>query len=449
MLTIYYDVERARATLLKRPEAGLGITSPQMAQGIQRVFGEALSLEQAVARIIADVRARGDAAILDYTWRIDGVKLTSLEVTSKEFDQAERQIDPELFAALKFAADRIRAFHEAVRLHSNIEFSQGGLGQMVSPLQRVGIYVPGGTASYPSTVLMTAIPAKVAGVQQVVLASPPDSKGELPASTLAAAKLAGVDRIFKVGGAQAIAALAYGTESVPRVDKICGPGNAFVVQAKKMVFGTVDIDGLHGPTETMLLADASANPAWCAADLLAQAEHDVAASAIMVTTSDDLAKKVNAELESQLKTLERGAMAYQALEARGGIIVVPDIDQAIELANSYAPEHLCLVLRDAWSYVGKVKNAGGIFVGESCAEALGDYVAGPSHVMPTGGTARFASPLSLWDFVKITSLFALDQETCQALAPAAMTIARAEGLTAHARALEKRFANSKEAGDTV
>jgi len=304
--------------------------------------------------------------------------------------------------------------------------------------------VPGGTAYYPSTVLMTAIPARVAGVGEIIITTPPGKDGEVPPATLVAADIAGADRIFKVGGAQAIAALAFGTRSIPRVDKICGPGGLFVTIAKRMVYGIVDIDGLYGPTETVILADDSASAECCAADLLAQAEHDVLSVAILITTSAELAAAVDKEVKRQLKGLERADIARRSLQERGHIIIVDDMEQAIALANLYAPEHLALMVRDASSHIESIRNTGGIFIGESSPEVLGDYVAGPSHVMPTGGSARFSSPLGVNDFLKITSVVALSDEDARMLAPVAAAIARVEGLTAHARAAELRFKKRRE-----
>lgn len=448
-MKVVRDTEVARKLLERRPRWDAIETPPSLQGGIRAVFGEGVTLEQAVDRVLSDVRSRGDAAIFDYTWRIDKAEIRQLEVRRQEIAAAFKRVDEGLIWALRLAASRVKTFHEAQKRQSWLDFSEGAMGQMVRPLERVGVYAPGGTASYPSTVLMTAIPARVAGVREVILATPPQVDGSVSAAILVAADIAGVDRVFKVGGAQAIAALAYGTESVPKVDKICGPGNIFVTLAKKKVFGVVDIDGLHGPTETLIIADESANPAFCAADLLAQAEHDVLASAIMITTSEELAEKVVVELERQLEGLERRRFASLALEANGSIIVVDSLDKAIELSNLYAPEHLCLLIREPWSCVGEIQNAGGIFVGERSMEALGDYVAGPSHVMPTGGTARFSSPLNVDDFIKVISVVALDDEVVKKIGPAAATIARAEGLTAHARAVEMRLeAPDREAGGT-
>jgi len=311
----------------------------------------------------------------------------------------------------------------------------------VRPLARVGLYVPGGTAAYPSSLLMSAIPARVAGVKEIVVATPPGRDGKLPPVTLAAAHVAGVDRIVKAGGAQAIGALAFGTASVPRVDKILGPGNIFVTLAKSRVFGQVAIDAPLGPTETMLIADDSANAKLVAADLLAQAEHDPLASPILLTTSPELAERVADEIMEQLPQLSRQAIALAAFENNGGIVVVPDLYAAVDLANDYAPEHLCLLVRDPWALIERVRNAGGVFLGEASAEVMGDYVAGPSHSMPTGGAARFFSPINVEEFLKVTSLFALNDRALRELGPAAITLAEAEGFTAHAAAVRRRLEN--------
>jgi histidinol dehydrogenase len=396
-------------------------------------------LEPKVRQIIDEVRNRGDAALFDYTEKFDGVKLSSLEVSQKQVKSAYRQVDGELVSALKLAAERIRSFHLKQKRSIWDSMAKPGSGQLIRPLERVGAYAPGGTASYPSTVLMTTIPAKVAGVKEVILVTPPKSNGAIPPPTLVAADIAQVDRIFSVGGAQAIAALAFGTESIPKVDKICGPGNIFVVLAKKLVYGAVDIDGLPGPSEVVIIADGTANPKYCAADLLAQAEHDPLASAVLITTSKRLAGAVEEELERQLKDLERQAIAAESLQRRGIIAVVTDIDEAIELANLYAPEHLCLMVKGADALVERVANAGCIVSGESPTVVLGDYVFGPSHVLPTGATARFSSPLNILDFIKFTSLVNVDKASLKKLGKAAATIARAEGFEAHARALEKRL----------
>jgi len=395
-------------------------------------------LEPEVKQIINDVRNRGDAALFDYTEKFDGVKLSSLEVSKKQVKNAYQQVDEEFVSALKLAAERIGSFHRKQK-DSIWRSVKPDLGQLIRPLERIGVYAPGGTACYPSTVLMTAIPAKVAGVREVILVTPPKASGAVPAPTLVAADIAQVDRIFSVGGAQAIAALAFGTESIPKVDKICGPGNIFVVLAKNFVFGTVDIDGLYGPSEVLIIADETANAAYCAADLLAQAEHDPLASAILITTSRRLADAVNQQVEQQLKDLERQAIAAESLQKRGIIAVVADIDEASELANLYAPEHLCLMVKEADACVERIANAGCIVIGEGATVVLSDYVFGPSHVLPTGATARFGSPLNILDFVKLTSLVNVDKASLKKLAKAAATIARAEGFEAHARAVEKRL----------
>ena len=398
--------------------------------------------EPAVRQIVDEVRNRGDAALVDYTLKFDGIKLTCLEISKQQIASAYQEVDKELVSALKLAAERIRSFHLAQRDNIWGKVIGQNLGQLIRPLERIGVYVPGGTACYPSTVLMTAIPARVAGVREIILATPPGSKGTVPAPTLVAAAVAGVDRVFGVGGAQAIAALAFGTESVPRVDKICGPGNIFVTLAKKMVYGVVDIDGLQGPSEVLIIADETANPKYCAADLLAQAEHDPLASAILITTSRQLADEVNQEVERQLESLPRQAIATESLETRGIIAVVSGMDEAIELANLYAPEHLCLMVDRAASYIDKISNAGCIVAGNKSTVVLGDYVAGPSHVLPTGGTARFSSPLNVGDFIKLINMVTVDEANLKQLGQAASIIARAEGFEAHARAVEKRLETS-------
>ena len=411
---------------------------------IEEMFGEKLTPEQAVRRIVNDVRAKGDKAVLDYTRRIDGFSFRKLEVDEDEIQNAYKKVEPQVVDALRVAAERVRAFHILQLSHSFKDFMDGGLGQVVNPIENVGVYAPGGTASYPSTVLMTAIPARVAGVRQVIMTTPPGAKGAVHPLTLVAADIAGVDRVFKVGGAQAIAAMAFGTKSIPRVDKICGPGNLFVTLAKKQVYGDVDIDGIFGPTETVVVADDSASPEICAADLLAQAEHDALSAAILITTSAELAKAVDKAVKRQLKKLERKDIAQRSLDTGSCIIVADDIEQAIELANFYAPEHMSLMVRDASSHIESIRNAGGIFIGESSPEMLGDYIAGPSHVMPTGGSARFSSPLNVNDFRKISSIVALSDVEMNALGPAAAAIARVEGLTAHARAVEIRLEKGRE-----
>jgi histidinol dehydrogenase len=402
--------------------------------------------ERVVRQIVNDVRERGDAALFDYTEKFDNVRLSSLEISKGQINRAYKDLDAELLSALKLAAERITAFHMEQKKKLLKESTGAKLGWLVRPLRSVGVHVPGFTAPLPSSLLMTAIPARVAGVEEIILVTPPGSNGKVSPVTLAAAKIAGLDRVFSVGGAQAIAALAFGTESVPRVDKVCGPGNIFVTLAKKIVYGVVGIDGLHGPSEVIIIADETANPKYVAADILAQAEHGSLASAIMITTSQKIADGVNREIERQLKTLRRKDIIAESLDSRGLIAIVATVDDAIELANLYAPEHLCLVVENAASYINKVQNAGCLFVGENSIEALVDYVAGPSHVLPTGGTARFGSGLNILDFVKLISLVKTDETDIKQLGRAASVIARAEGLDAHARALEKRLKDTGQGG---
>lgn len=418
--------------------------SPELKKRIKDVFGRGLTAEQVVERIITHVRDKGDEALFYYTQKLDGAQLVSLEVSPSEIQVAYSQVDTELVSALKLAAERIYAFHLACKQKNEVSFLSAGSGQQVRPLDRVGIYVPGGSAAYPSTVLMTAIPARVAGVRQIIMTTPPRTDGTISASTLVAADIARVDRVFKLGGAQAIAALAFGTESVSKVDKICGPGNIFVVLAKKMVYGAVDIDGLQGPSEIVIVADDTADPALCAADLLAQAEHDPLASAILITTSSELGDRVGRELKLQLEKLGRRSIVTKALQSQGMIVIVNNIDEAIELVNLYAPEHVSLMVRNAGTYISRVRNAGCIFVSDLSSVVLGDYIAGPSHVLPTGGSARFGSPLNISHFLKITNLINLDKTAIRGLGQAAMTIAKAEGLNGHARALEMRLNKMKE-----
>ena len=437
-MKIVEGFQSAKSILTRQPLAELYSVSPALRQRLRGMFGTD-DPEQAVRQIADGVRQGGDATLLDYTLKIDGIRLASLEVSRQQIVNAYQEVDKELTSALKLAAERIRSFHIAQKRHIWGEVTASGAGQLMRPLERIGIYAPGGTACYPSTVLMTAIPARVAGVKEIILVTPPRSDGVIPPPTLIAADIAEVDRIFCVGGAQAIAALAFGTESIPRVDKICGPGNIFVVLAKKLVYGAVGIDGLQGPSEVLIIADETANPRYCAADLLAQAEHDPLASPILITTSQRLADEVNQEVEQQLKCLERQAIAAESLANRGIIAVVSNEDEAIELANLYAPEHLCLVMKEADTYIDKVHNAGCVFIGENSTVVLGDYVAGPSHVLPTGGTARFSSPLNICDFVKFINLINIDEASLKQLGQAAITLARAEGFEAHARAVEKRL----------
>lgn len=439
-ISIFDDLEHARRTLLRRVPFDETDVPSSLLDGIERIFGQRLTPAEAVERIIRDARARGDAALRDWSLRIDGAQITSFEVPRARIAQAAANIAPDLLAAMRLAAEQLTRFHQRQLRNSWVDFDvEGAMGQLVVPLQRVGLYAPGGSAPLPSSLLHAAIPARVAGVDEIIVCSPPQREtGEVAEIVLAAAHIAGVDRVFALGGAQAIAAMAYGSESVPQVDKIAGPGNLFVVLAKRAVYGVVGIEALPGPTETMVIADAQANPRYAAADLLAQAEH-VLASAILLTPSRMLAEAVQAEVGRQLETLTRAEAAAEAVEQRGGIVLVPDLSTAFELANAYGPEHLCLLVDEPWQYVGAVRNAGGIFLGEQSFEVLGDYVAGPSHIMPTGGTARYASPVNVDDFRKVISLVGLNPAALQRIGPAAARFAEAESLTAHAAAVRARL----------
>ena len=440
MVKIVRGADEARRTLLKRRALADMEASSDVQQGTQELFGEPLTPDQVVSRILGEVRDNGDQAVFKYTELLDHTKLDSLRVPQKRILQAWENTSTELQEALQLCAKRISSFYEKQPWSSWLDWDGkgGALGQMLRPLERVGIYAPNGRAPYPSSVLMGAIPARVAGVPEIVLATPPHN-GELNDTILAAAYVAGVQEVYAMGGAQAIGALAYGTETVGRVDKILGPGNIFVVLAKRQVFGLVDIDQLPGPTETLLVADDSANPRYCAADMLAQAEHDPMASALLITPSEALALAVAQELEEQVKPLSRQEIIRESFSRQSGIVVCASIDEAIDLANEYAAEHLCLITRDPYSQLGRIKNAGGVFLGELSCEALGDYAIGPSHVMPTGQTARFSSPLNVWDFLKITSVFGIDEEMVRTTGPAGMRVAEEEGLTAHAQAIRVRY----------
>lgn len=432
-MRIVRGMEAGLAALDRRPGYEEPILPPSAAARIAEVFGEPLTATQAVQRIMEDVRARGADAVREYARRIDGVDLPDPEAPRESWQDAARQIAPELSEALATAAARIRAYHESA-MPADWTDDAAGYGLRTVPLERAGLYAPGGTASYPSTVLMTAIPAKVAGVREIVLCTP-----DAGPATLAAAAIAGVDRVFRIGGAQAIAAMAFGAGSVPRVDKICGPGNVFVSIAKRLVYGHVDIDGLYGPTETVVIADESADPIIAAADLLAQAEHDELAAPVLLTTSEAVAAAVGSEIERQLAELERRAVASRALEGQGVAVVVDSVEEAVDLANAFAPEHLCLLVREPERYVAQVRNAGGVFVGEASPEVMGDYAAGPSHVMPTGGTARFASSLGVHTFLKHMPVIRLSTAALRTIGPAAAALARAEGLTGHAKAAALRL----------
>lgn len=435
-----YDPQTARQTILKRTPPDEFPVSARVMDNIEKLFGERLTAEAAVTCILKDVRTRGDSALQDWTKRLDSLDLKPAPVSTALIQSALDSISPVQRDALEKAAARVEAFHKKQPLTSWFTNELGGtVGQIIRPIQRVGLYVPGGTAPLPSTVLMSAIPAKVAGVKEIVVITPPNrefANAEAPINPiiLAACAVAGVDEVYAIGGAQAIAALAYGTETIRPVDKIFGPGNLFVTLAKRQVYGVVGIDGLAGPTETVVIADDSANPSWVAADLLAQAEHDLLASAILLTPSPTLIQRVQAEVANQIEQRSRADIIVASLENRGGAVLTRDIAEAVDLANEYAPEHLALSVTEPWRWAEKVNNAGGVFMGEHSFEVLGDYLAGPSHVMPTGGSARFASPLNVWDFVKIVSLVALDDKTAQAVGPIAATLAQSEGLDAHANA---------------
>ena len=440
MITIY-STDEARQSILRRANTLEPVVPDAVRDSMRRIFGEDLTPSGAVDRILDDVKNRGDVALYDWTQRIDGVSLGSLAVASEHIDSAPGTIPAELWDALTLAARRVRAFHALQPVGSWESAVLGGrLGQRVTPLRRVGVYVPGGTAPLPSSLLMSAIPAQVAGVEEIIVVTPPGRDGRVPPVILAAAAAVGIDKIFTLGGAQAIAALAFGTATVPQVDKIVGPGNLFVTLAKRQVFGIVGIDGLNGPTETVIIADDSADPAWVASDLLAQAEHDTLATAILLTPSRSLAEAVQSEVARQLESLSRDSVIAVALAGQGGIVVTRDLAEATSLADDFAPEHLCIATKNPQVWSDSLRNAGGLFYGERSFEVLGDYVAGPSHTMPTGGTARFASPLNVLDFVRITSIIDLDEDTVAVLAPVAARLARAEGLTAHASAAEKRVA---------
>ena len=400
-----------------------------------------VNVEATVSEIIANVRAKGDAALYEYCEKFDRAKLSALAVTPEEIDEAVAAVEPRFLEVLEKAAKNIRAFHEKQVRNSFIINNESGIviGQKVIPVDRAGLYVPGGTAAYPSTVLMDAIPAKIAGCREVVMVSPPNKEGKINPVILAAAKIAGIDRIFKVGGAQAVAALAFGTESIPKVDKIVGPGNAFVAEAKKQVYGVVSIDMIAGPSEILIVADGLSNPRHVAADLLSQAEHDKMASAVLVTDSASLAEKVSAELERQIPLLERAEIARVSIDNNGKIIVSPTLSVAIDIANELAPEHLELCVDNPFDYLDAIRHAGSIFMGRNCPEALGDYFAGPNHTLPTSGTAKFSSPLSVDDFVKKTQYTYYTKEALERVARDVEFFATKEGLTAHAKSAVVRL----------
>lgn len=388
-----------------------------------------------VAEIIKNVRENGDKALFEYCEKFDKAQLSSLAVTKEEIDEALNLVEPEFSEILEKAAKNIRKFHSRQVRNSFIINDEDGIviGQKIIPVDRAGLYVPGGTAAYPSTVLMDAIPAKIAGCREVVMVTPPTKDGKVNPVILAAAHVAGIDRIFKVGGAQAIAALAYGTQSIPKVDKIVGPGNAFVAEAKKQVFGVVSIDMIAGPSEILIVADGKSNPSYVAADLLSQAEHDKMASAVLVTDSEELARNVSTELEKQIPLLERREIARESVDVNGKIIVADTLDAAIEIANEIAPEHLELCVDNPFDKLDSIRHAGSIFMGRNCPEALGDYFAGPNHTLPTSGTAKFSSPLSVDDFIKKTQYTYYTKDALKKVAFDVAAFAKKEGLTAHAK----------------
>ena len=394
-----------------------------------------INVEAIVSDIIEDVKLNGDKALFAYCEKFDKARLTALQVTQEEIDEAVAQVEPEFLEILEKAAANIRKFHSRQVRNSFVINEEDGvvIGQKIIPVDRAGLYVPGGTASYPSTVLMDSIPAKIAGCREVVMVTPPNSQGKIQPVILAAAKVAGIDKIFKVGGAQAIAALAYGTESIPKVDKIVGPGNAFVAEAKKQVYGKVSIDMIAGPSEILIVADGATDPRYAAADLLSQAEHDKLASAVLVTDSAVLAEAVQQELERQIPLLERSEIARASIDDHGKIIVAENLMQAIDIANEIAPEHLELCVEQPFDYLDKIRHVGSVFMGRNCPEALGDYFAGPNHTLPTSGTARFSSPLSVDDFIKKTQFTYYTKDALKKVAKDVAYFAKAEGLTAHAK----------------
>lgn len=431
-----YSVAQAKQTILKRRSLNRTEYSPITLSRTEEYFGAGVTPPQAVEIILRSVEEEGDQALQKWSALLDRYDGESLEISRKECQHAWQMLAPNLQEAMRAAADRIRRFHENQPVRSWITDQMGGqLGQRITPIERVGVYVPGGTAPLPSSLLMSVIPAQVAGVKNILVCTPPEPHP----SILAAAALCGVDRVYQIGGAQAIAALAFGTETVPRVDKIVGAGNLFVTLAKQQLFGVVGMEGLAGPTETMVIADRTADPGWVAADLLAQAEHDVQASAILLTPDPELAAAVQAQVLARTQVLSRREIILASIDNAGGIVITESLEQAASLANDYAAEHLCLSVENPQALMEKINNAGGFFLGDHSFEVLGDYVAGPSHIMPTGGTARFASPLNVLDFVKISSVIGLDTATAQPLSTIAADLADLEGLTAHAAAARARL----------
>jgi histidinol dehydrogenase len=431
-----FDAAEAKRTLLQRKSLRRLAFSPTAIERTERIFGKGVTPSKAVDMILDAVENDGDQALNKWSAILDGFENEQIQVPASRLNEAWDQLDPDLQDAMTLAKNRISTFHQLQPVKSWINTELGGqLGQRITAIESVGIYVPGGTAPLPSSLLMSVIPAQVAGVQKIIIATPPN-----PApSILAAAFLCGVTEIYQIGGAQAIAALAFGTETVPKVNKIVGAGNLFVTLAKQKLYGYVGLDGLAGPTETMVIADETANPSWVAADLLAQAEHDVQASAILLTTSQSLAESVVMEIDQKIDNLSRNEIVKASLDGSGGIVLVDSLDQAAELANAYAAEHLCLSVEDPQGLMAKINNAGGFFLGDHSFEVLGDYIAGPSHIMPTSGTARYASPLNVLDFVKISSVIGLSPKNAIQLSEKAAMLAELEGLTAHAAAAWARL----------
>ena len=438
-MKIYRDSSDIEKILTKKSFDEIEL-SPKIREANRKLFGADLSAIEIVRKIVAEVRSNGDQAVKKYTELLDLTQLDRFEVSYEEFSAAESKVDPKIMLSLERAASNIRQYHEEQKSNSWMTFRAKGsiLGQSIVPLRRVGIYVPGGTAAYPSSVLMNAIPAVVAGVSEIFMAVP-TKHGELNPYVLMAARIAGVDRVFKIGGAQAIAAFAFGTESIPRVDKIAGPGNIFVTLAKKEVYGHCDIDMLAGPSEILIVADESADPILTAADLLSQAEHDPLATSILITTDQNLADRVSAEVDKQLAELPRREIAETSIDLNGKIIVTENLDRAIDLANISAPEHLELLVKDPWNWISRIDRAGAIFLGSNSPEPLGDYFAGPSHVLPTGGSARFSSVLSVETFLRRVSLISYTRDALENVSKEIISLAKTEGLDAHARAIEKRF----------
>ena len=437
-LNIIKGVQNAENVLVRIDPLDLDSLPESLLARTQEAFGEGVTPLQSIHQILDDVRQDGDAAVRRYAKLLDGSDLEDFRVTEEQMAQARNSVSKELRESLELAAQRVRDFHEAT-MPSDWVDREKGLGELVRPLDRVGLYAPGGSAAYPSTVLMTAVPARVAGVREVILCTPPQRGESLNPAVIIAAEIAGVDALYQVGGVPAIAAMAYGTASVPKVDKICGPGNIFVSYAKKLVQGSVDIDGVFGPTETIVLADKTANASFCAADLIAQAEHDPLATAILITNSQELIDQVGSEVTRMIAEQPRGEVAQAALDRQGRVVLVDSLEEAVDLVNRIAPEHLCLLLDDPWSWVDKIKHAGGLFLGEYSPEVMGDYIAGPSHVMPTGGTARFGSALSVHHFLRTMPVVGLSPSEFQKLGKAAVHIADAEGLSGHASAVQIRL----------